>query len=72
MFGVKANSVALLGKAPCQGDFIRWNALDPVSQQFHKWLEEGHEVVRRANLTPQPSPSASSTPRPAAARPSWG
>src|SRR4051812_41631221 len=51
MFGVKANSVALLGKAPCQGDFIRWNAADPVSAQFHKWLEEGHEAVRRANLT---------------------
>jgi type VI secretion system protein ImpM len=50
MFGVKANAVALLGKAPCQGDFIRWNAVDPVSQQFHKWLEEGHEAVRRANL----------------------
>lgn len=50
MFGVKANSVALLGKAPCQGDFIRWNAADPVSAQFHKWLEEGHEAVRRANL----------------------
>ncbi|WP_224363343.1 type VI secretion system-associated protein TagF [Hyalangium versicolor] len=51
MFGVKANAVALLGKAPCQGDFIRWNAADPVSAQFHKWLEEGHEAVRRANLT---------------------
>ncbi|MBN1208010.1 MAG: type VI secretion system-associated protein TagF [Myxococcaceae bacterium] len=51
MFGVKPNAVALLGKAPCQGDFIRWNAVDPVSQQFHKWLEEGHEAVRRANLT---------------------
>jgi type VI secretion system protein ImpM len=51
MFGVKANTVALLGKAPCQGDFIRWNAADPVSAQFHKWLEEGHEAVRRANLT---------------------
>jgi type VI secretion system protein ImpM len=50
MFGVK-NGVALLGKAPCQGDFIRWNATDPVSQQFHRWLEEGHEAVRRANLT---------------------
>jgi type VI secretion system protein ImpM len=51
MFGVKANSVALLGKAPCQGDFIRWNATDPISVQFHKWLEEGHEAVRRVNLT---------------------
>jgi type VI secretion system protein ImpM len=56
MFGVKANTVALLGKAPCQGDFIRWNATDPLSQQFHRWLEEGHEVVRRANLTLQPEP----------------
>ncbi|WP_224240864.1 type VI secretion system-associated protein TagF [Hyalangium gracile] len=51
MLGVKANAVALLGKAPCQGDFIRWNATDPVSVQFHRWLEEGHEAVRRANLT---------------------
>jgi type VI secretion system protein ImpM len=51
MLGVKANSVAVLGKAPFQGDFIRWNAADPVSSQFHKWLEEGHEAVRRSNLT---------------------
>lgn len=51
MFGLKSNAVSLLGKAPCQGDFIRWNAGDPVSQQFHRWLEEGHEAVRRANLT---------------------
>ena len=43
-------TVALLGKAPCQGDFIRWNAGDAVSQQFHRWLEEGHEAVRRANV----------------------
>jgi len=43
------NQVALLGKAPCQGDFIRWNAADPVSQAFHRWLEESHEAVRRAN-----------------------
>lgn len=50
MLGVKGNAVALLGKAPCQGDFIRWNAGDPVSQQFHRWLEEGHEAVRRANV----------------------
>lgn len=46
----RGTMVALLGKAPCQGDFIRWNAGDPVSQQFHRWLEEGHEAVRRANV----------------------
>ncbi|WP_321549657.1 type VI secretion system-associated protein TagF [Hyalangium rubrum] len=46
----RGNPVALLGKAPCQGDFIRWNASDPVSQQFHRWLEEGHEAVRRGNV----------------------
>jgi type VI secretion system protein ImpM len=51
MLGVnRGATVALLGKAPCQGDFIRWNAGDPVSQQFHRWLEEGHEAVRRANV----------------------
>ncbi|WP_342374363.1 type VI secretion system-associated protein TagF [Myxococcus stipitatus] len=50
MLGVMGrNQVALLGKAPCQGDFIRWNAADPVSQAFHRWLEESHEAVRRAN-----------------------
>ncbi|RKI43068.1 type VI secretion system-associated protein TagF [Corallococcus sp. AB004] len=43
------HQVALLGKAPCQGDFIRWNAADPVSAAFHRWLEESHEAVRRAN-----------------------
>jgi type VI secretion system protein ImpM len=43
------SQVALLGKAPCQGDFIRWNAGDALSQAFHRWLEEAHEAVRRAN-----------------------
>jgi type VI secretion system protein ImpM len=51
MLGVDARvrAVALLGKAPCQGDFIRHNAADPVSQHFHRWLEEGHEALHRAN-----------------------
>ncbi|MCP3098210.1 type VI secretion system-associated protein TagF [Myxococcus sp. K15C18031901] len=50
MLGVAGrNQVALLGKVPCQGDFVRWNAADGVSQAFHRWLEESHEAVRRAN-----------------------
>lgn len=34
-------AVGLLGKAPCQGDFLRINAPAPVVHQFHRWLEEG-------------------------------
>jgi type VI secretion system protein ImpM len=33
--------VGLLGKAPCQADFIRLNAPAPVVHHFHRWLEDG-------------------------------
>ena len=52
-----ANSVALLGKAPCQGDFIRWNAGDPVSAQFHRGWRRGTRPYAAPTCCCRPSPS---------------
>lgn len=40
---------AVLGKIPSQGDFVRLNGSHKIAQAFHRWLEEGHEAVRRAS-----------------------
>ncbi len=44
---------ALLGKAPCQADFIRVHAQAPSFQAFHRWLEEAVETLR-ASQSPLP------------------
>ncbi len=38
----------LLGKAPCQADFIRLNASSEGASHFHRWLEEGMALVLQA------------------------
>lgn len=50
-------SVGLLGKAPCQADFLRVQATEPVCQHFHRWLEEGMQHLRQAGNPPLPRPS---------------
>jgi type VI secretion system protein ImpM len=40
---------SLLGKIPAHGDFVRLQISDPLAHAFHRWLEEGHEALRRAN-----------------------
>ncbi|HZA49507.1 MAG TPA: TagF domain-containing protein, partial [Myxococcaceae bacterium] len=47
--GRETSGPSLLGKIPSQGDFVRVQISHPVAHAFHRWLEEGHEVVRRAN-----------------------
>jgi type VI secretion system protein ImpM len=37
----------LIGKAPCQGDFVRLNATEPICHAFHRWLEEGNDALRQ-------------------------
>jgi type VI secretion system ImpM family protein len=49
MSAPSANGPGLLGKIPAQGDFVRVGATSPLAQAFHRWLEEAHEGVRRAN-----------------------
>ncbi|OJH38144.1 type VI secretion system-associated protein TagF [Cystobacter ferrugineus] len=38
----------LVGKAPCQPDFLRINAASPLAFQLQRWLVEGVEAARAA------------------------
>lgn len=49
-------SAGLLGKAPCQADFIRMNAPAPVVHQFHRWLEDGLATLTAALRQFPPAP----------------
>lgn len=42
--------LALFGKVPAQGDFVRVRAGDPVAQGLARWLEEASEVAGRAGV----------------------
>ncbi len=44
-------TVGLLGKAPCQADFLRLNAPSPAVHAFHRWLEEGLSTLPPASRT---------------------
>src|SRR5919198_1685017 len=47
--GQEVAGASLLGKIPAQGDFVRIRMAHPLGHALHRWLEEGHEALRRAN-----------------------
>jgi len=44
----------LVGKIPAQPDFVRINAGDRTALELRRWLEDGHELLRRGG-SPLPS-----------------
>lgn len=54
----------LLGKAPCQADFIRLNASSEAASHFLRWLEEGMALMlqARARLPATPTCFVFTTP----------
>ena len=48
----------LLGKLPCQADFLRVNATGPLTHALHRWLEEGHEGLLAAKARLPEGPTA--------------